>query len=155
VVKNESGKKIFHLNGEPYFINGEMDKGNWTDGGYLASTKEGWVHDINEAKKMGYNAIKKARRSNPKCSTIYPKFCNRPKKCNAIKKASPYTIYPKFCNRAEIALWADENPVLSGINPDKTALYWRFSSFCNRKFSLKPENFQLQNSGFCDLLGLM
>jgi hypothetical protein len=133
VVKNESGKKIFHLNGEPYFINGEMDKGNWTDGGYLASTKEGWVHDINEAKKMGYNAIKKARRSNPKCSTIYP----------------------KFCNRAEIALWADENPVLSGINPDKTALYWRFSSFCNRKFSLKPENFQLQNSGFCDLLGLM
>jgi hypothetical protein len=100
VVKNESGKKIFHLNGEPYFINGEMDKGNWTDGGYLASTKEGWVHDINEAKKMGYNAIKKARRSNPKCSTIYP----------------------KFCNRAEIALWADENPVLSGINPDKTGI---------------------------------
>jgi hypothetical protein len=46
VVKNESGKKIFHLNGEPYFINGEMDKGNWTDGGYLAST---WLQ-----KKGGY-----------------------------------------------------------------------------------------------------
>jgi hypothetical protein len=38
-------------------------------------------------------------------------------------------------------------PGFVGINPDQTALYWRFSSFCNRKFSLKPENFLLQNSG--------
>ena len=65
VVKNESGRKIFYLNDEPYFINGVIDKGYWPDGGYLAPTKEGWVHDINEAKKMGYNAIKKSQKIEP------------------------------------------------------------------------------------------
>ena len=59
VEKDRSGKpRLFH-NGRPYFHNGLLDQGYWPDGLYTAPTDEAMIFDIETAKAMGFNVLRK------------------------------------------------------------------------------------------------
>ena len=59
VEKDENGVKRFFLNGKPYFNNGLLDQGYWSDGMYTAPTDEALIYDIQLAKDMGFNVLRK------------------------------------------------------------------------------------------------
>lgn len=56
---DENGVKRLFLNGKPYFHNGLLDQGYWPDGLYTAPTDEALIFDIQTAKDMGFNTLRK------------------------------------------------------------------------------------------------
>lgn len=59
VRADKSGVKRLFLNGEPYFHNGLLDQGYWPDGLYTAPSDEAMIFDIQTAKRMGFNMLRK------------------------------------------------------------------------------------------------
>ena len=59
VEKDSQGVKRLFLNGKPYFHNGLLDQGYWSDGMYTAPSDEAMIFDIQTAKDMGYNMLRK------------------------------------------------------------------------------------------------
>ena len=59
VGKDEAGVPRLLLNGKPYFQNGLLDQGYWSDGLYTAPSDEALVYDIETAKSMGFNLLRK------------------------------------------------------------------------------------------------
>jgi len=59
VERDSEGVKRLFLNGRPYFHNGLLDQGYWPDGLYTAPTDEALIYDIQLAKSMGYNMLRK------------------------------------------------------------------------------------------------
>ena len=59
VEKDENGIPRFCLNHKPYFLNGLLDQGYWPDGLLTAPCDEAFVYDIELAKKLGFNMIRK------------------------------------------------------------------------------------------------
>lgn len=57
--KDEKGYVRLFLNNQPYFHNGLLDQGYWSDGLYTAPSDEALVYDIMLAKKMGFNMLRK------------------------------------------------------------------------------------------------
>ena len=53
----ENGRLM--LNGEPIFHTGLLDQGYWSDGMYTPPDDEAMIFDIVEAKKLGYNMLRK------------------------------------------------------------------------------------------------
>ncbi len=53
------GAKRLFLNGKPYFHNGLLDQGYWSDGLYTAPSDEALIFDIQTAKDMGFNLLRK------------------------------------------------------------------------------------------------
>ena len=53
------GVKRLYLNGRPYFHNGLLDQGYWPDGLYTAPADDAMVYDIQLAKDMGFNMLRK------------------------------------------------------------------------------------------------
>ena len=53
------GRKVLALNGAPYFHNGLLDQGYWSDGLYTAPSDEALIHDIQTAKSLGFNMLRK------------------------------------------------------------------------------------------------
>ncbi len=47
------------LNNKPYFHNGVLDQGYWSDGLYTAPSDEALIYDIQSMKAFGYNALRK------------------------------------------------------------------------------------------------
>lgn len=47
------------LNNKPYFHNGLLDQGYWSDGMYTPPSDEAMIYDIQLAKEMGYNMLRK------------------------------------------------------------------------------------------------
>ncbi|WP_205315719.1 PA14 domain-containing protein [Nonomuraea lactucae] len=47
------------LNGKPVFQLGPLDQGFWPDGIYTAPTDEALRHDLEETKRLGFNAVRK------------------------------------------------------------------------------------------------
>ncbi len=47
------------LNGKPYFMNGLLDQGYFSDGLYLPATEEGYRFDITQMKSLGFNMLRK------------------------------------------------------------------------------------------------
>lgn len=47
------------LNNKPYFHNGLLDQGYWSDGMYTAPSDEALVYDIQTAKSLGFNMLRK------------------------------------------------------------------------------------------------
>lgn len=47
------------LNNKPYFVNGVLDQGYWSDGLYTAPCDQAMVFDITTAKSLGFNALRK------------------------------------------------------------------------------------------------
>lgn len=56
-IGTEGGK--ITLNGKPYFFNGVLDQGYYSDGIYTPASPEGFVYDIMTMKKMGFNMLRK------------------------------------------------------------------------------------------------
>ena len=53
------GHSVFALNNKPYFHNGLLDQGYWSDGLYTAPDDEALVYDIEAAKRLGFNMLRK------------------------------------------------------------------------------------------------
>ena len=58
-VKNVDGVLRLMLNNKPYFHNGLLDQGYWSDGLYTAPTDEAMIFDITQMKKLGFNMLRK------------------------------------------------------------------------------------------------
>ena len=54
-----NGKKVMALNNKPYFHNGVLDQGYWSDGLYTAPSDEALIYDIEIMKEMGFNMLRK------------------------------------------------------------------------------------------------
>ncbi len=59
VDTDEHGTKRLFLNNEPYFHNGLLDQGYWSDGMLTAPSDEAMIFDIQTAKDMGFNMLRK------------------------------------------------------------------------------------------------
>lgn len=59
IGKDEKGVSRLMLNNKPYFHNGLLDQGYWSDGLYTAPSDEAFVFDIETMKKMGFNMLRK------------------------------------------------------------------------------------------------
>jgi len=59
VGKDEKGVSRMFLNNKPYFQNGLLDQGYWSDGLYTAPSDEALVYDIQTMKDMGFNMLRK------------------------------------------------------------------------------------------------
>lgn len=59
VGEDSRGIKRLFLNGKPYYHNGVLDQGYWPDGLYTAPSDEALVFDIQAAKAMGFNMLRK------------------------------------------------------------------------------------------------
>lgn len=57
--EDEKGIKRMFLNGRPYFQNGLLDQGYWSDGLYTAPSDEALVYDITAMKSLGFNMLRK------------------------------------------------------------------------------------------------
>jgi beta-galactosidase/beta-glucuronidase len=59
VEKDKNGVKRFYLNNKPIFLMGMLDQGFWPEGLYTPSSDEALKFDIDMAKKMGFNLLRK------------------------------------------------------------------------------------------------
>lgn len=59
VGKDENGKPRIMLNNKPYFHNGLLDQGYWSDGMYTPPSDEAMIYDVEITKKMGFNMLRK------------------------------------------------------------------------------------------------
>lgn len=59
VGKDENGTPRFMLNNKPYFMNGLLDQGYWSDGMYTAPSDDALIYDIQTMKDMGFNMLRK------------------------------------------------------------------------------------------------
>ncbi len=57
--KDKSGKMRLMLNNKPYFHNGVLDQGYWSDGQLTAPTDQAMIDDIQMLKDMGFNMDRK------------------------------------------------------------------------------------------------
>ena len=53
------------LNGKPYFFNGLLDQGYWSDGLYTPATPQGFENDILAMKSLGFNTLRKHIKTEP------------------------------------------------------------------------------------------
>ena len=58
-IKEVNGRKRLCLNGEPYFFSGLLDQGYFPDGIFLPATEKGYEDDILNAKRLGFNMLRK------------------------------------------------------------------------------------------------
>ncbi|WAP51079.1 glycoside hydrolase family 2 [Arthrobacter sp. ATA002] len=59
VGRDNAGHARLLLNGEPYFHAGLLDQGYWPDGLYTAPSDEALAYDIQAAKDLGFNMLRK------------------------------------------------------------------------------------------------
>ena len=59
IGKDKDGFTRLMLNNEPYFQNGLLDQGYWSDGMYTAPSDEALIYDIETMKAMGFNMLRK------------------------------------------------------------------------------------------------
>lgn len=59
IETDTNGYPAFCLNHKPYFLNGVLDQAYWPDGLYTAPCDEAFVFDIETAKKLGFNMMRK------------------------------------------------------------------------------------------------
>ncbi len=70
-TKSVNGKTFITLNGKPYFFNGLLDQGYFSDGIFLPATYEGYKNDILQAKKLGFNMLRKHIKIEPQMFYYY------------------------------------------------------------------------------------
>ena len=59
IVADKKGKKRFGLNGNPYFYNGVLDQGYWSDGLLTHPCDKAIVDELTMLKEMGFNTVRK------------------------------------------------------------------------------------------------
>lgn len=65
VKPGPGGVPRFYLNGKPYFQKGLLDQGYWPDGLYTAPSDEALRWDIEQAKALGFNMLRKHMKVEP------------------------------------------------------------------------------------------
>lgn len=65
IGKDEKGYSRLFLNNEPYFQNGLLDQGYWSDGGLTPPTDEAMIYDIQKMKDLGFNMLRKHIKTEP------------------------------------------------------------------------------------------
>ncbi len=65
VKEDAAGTPRFLLNGKPYFQRGLLDQGYWPDGLYTAPSDEALRSDIERAKALGFNMLRKHIKAEP------------------------------------------------------------------------------------------
>ncbi len=58
-VIDEAGKVRLSLNGKPYFFNGVLDQGYWSDGMLTYPSDEAAIEELQMLKDMGFNTVRK------------------------------------------------------------------------------------------------
>ena len=58
-VTGYKGRRVLALNNEPYFHNGLLDQGYWSDGLYTAPSDEALAYDVKTMKRLGFNMLRK------------------------------------------------------------------------------------------------
>lgn len=58
-IKEIDGVNRLCLNGEPYFFNGLLDQGYFSDGIYTPASPESYTRDIQTMKSLGFNTLRK------------------------------------------------------------------------------------------------
>ena len=58
-IKTLKGLPRLCLNGKPYYFHGLLDQGYWPDGLFTPATPECYAEDINQAKALGFNMLRK------------------------------------------------------------------------------------------------
>jgi len=58
-VVEKNGRALIALNGRPYFCNGLLDQGYFSDGIFLPATPSGFADDIRAMKACGFNMLRK------------------------------------------------------------------------------------------------
>lgn len=59
------------LNGKPYFFNGLLDQGYWSDGLFTPASPEMFIRDIETAKTLGFNMLRKHIKIEPQLFYYY------------------------------------------------------------------------------------
>lgn len=59
VGEDDNGTPRLMLNNKPYFFNGLLDQGYWSDGMYTAPSDEALIYDIQTMKDLGFNTLRK------------------------------------------------------------------------------------------------
>lgn len=59
IGQDKNGKKRFLLNGKPYFFNGLLDQGYWSDGMLTYPSDQAASGELQTLKNMGFNTIRK------------------------------------------------------------------------------------------------
>lgn len=104
---NEDIPRIF-LNNKPYFQNGLLDQGYWPDGLYTAPSDEALIYDIQKAKELGFNMLRKHVKIEPlrwyyHCDRlgmlVWQDMVNGGGKYNMLLVGYLPTIYPKIARR--------------------------------------------------------
>ena len=67
-------KKRLCLNGKPYFFHGLLDQGYFSDGIFLPADPSGYERDILEAKRLGFNMLRKHIKIEPE---IFYYYCDK------------------------------------------------------------------------------
>jgi beta-galactosidase/beta-glucuronidase len=70
-IKEVNGIKRLCLNGKPYFFHGLLDQGYWSDGIFTPATPEMFVNDIETAKSLGFNMLRKHIKIEPQLFYYY------------------------------------------------------------------------------------
>ena len=65
VRNDDKGLPRIYLNNQLYFQNGVLDQGYWPDGLYTPPSDEAFIFDIIQAKRLGYNMIRKHLKIEP------------------------------------------------------------------------------------------
>lgn len=65
IGKDALGVPRLLLNGKPYFHNGLLDQGYWSDGLYTPPSDEAMIFDISEMKRLGFNMLRKHIKTEP------------------------------------------------------------------------------------------
>ena len=66
------GEKVYlTLNGKPYFFHGLLDQGYYPDGIYLPASPYGYLWDIENVKKLGFNTLRKHIKIEPELFYYY------------------------------------------------------------------------------------
>lgn len=73
-IENRNGKAYICLNGKPYFFNGLLDQGYYSDGIYTPFSPKGFVFDIEEMKKLGFNTLRKHIKVEP---DLFYYYCDK------------------------------------------------------------------------------
>ncbi len=70
-IKEFNGIKRLCLNGSPYFFNGLLDQGYWSDGLFTPASFELFIKDIETAKSLGFNMLRKHIKVEPQLFYYY------------------------------------------------------------------------------------
>lgn len=73
-IKKVGDREYICLNGKPYFFNGLLDQGYFSDGIFLPATEDGFKNDILKMKELGFNMLRKHIKLEP---DLFYYYCDK------------------------------------------------------------------------------